>query len=308
MVIGLLVPTIGFRCGSYISRSCSFSHVFILLFYYQHSTFYLICMCLGLLVEGWYYPYCSYVIDWYSGYGIHSIGVYFGIVVVSCVSVCCMLLYVVMMLMLCLVSYNYWIRDSIREYTSTYVTVMILICVSLIWFIASEILFFITMFWWWFQAFCSYVHSLEGVYISDPSSHVYINLIILSNSGISLGSTLVIRDIFRLHLIIVLYVWIIALTFLNIQIKEFHNLVLYMNESIYVSVFFSLLGLHLFHVVVGILIIGLILWTSCYSRSVLNFILLQLRVTPHLLLLVYQLVYWHFVDVLWLFIYFILYN
>lgn len=187
-------------------------------------------------------------------------------------------------------------------------SVIVLISVSLLGILVSESILFATLFLSLFQPLSSYLYSLEGVYTSDPSSHTYSNTIILSNSGISLGYVLVIRDVYRLHLLLPLYVWIIALTFLHIQIKEFFNITYYMNESIYVSMFFSLLGLHLFHILIGILLIGLILWTSCYSRSVLIFNGLQLIVTSHQLSSTLQLVYWHFVDLLWIIIYYTLYN
>ena len=152
-------------------------------------------------------------------------------------------------------------------------SVIVLISVSLLGILVSESILFATLFLSLFQPLSSYLYSLEGVYTSDPSSHTYSNTIILSNSGVSLGCVLVIRDVYRLHLLLPLYVWIIAITFLHIQIKELSGITLYMNESVYVSMFFSLLGLHLFHILIGILLIGLILWTSCYSRSVLTFTL-----------------------------------
>jgi heme/copper-type cytochrome/quinol oxidase subunit 3 len=187
-------------------------------------------------------------------------------------------------------------------------SVIVLISVSLLGILVSESILFAILFWSLFQPFCCYLYSLEGVYTSDPSSHTYSNTIILSNSGVSLGCVLVIRDVYRLHLLLPLYVWIIAITFLHIQIKELSGITLYMNESIYVSMFFSLLGLHLFHILIGILLIGLIVWTSCYSRSVLTFTSWILIVTSHQLSSTLQLVYWHFVDLLWLIIYYVLYN
>ena len=49
-------------------------------------------------------------------------------------------------LVIAIVSCNYWIRDGIREYTSTYMSVIVLIGVSLMGIIASEVLFFTTIF------------------------------------------------------------------------------------------------------------------------------------------------------------------
>merc|ERR1711973_850405 len=53
--------------------------------------------------------------------------------------------------------------------------------------------------------------------------------------------------------------FILAWTFISLQIKEFHTLAFYINDSIFGSIFFFLTGLHFFHVVVGIILIGIIL-------------------------------------------------
>ena len=278
----------------YISYSFSYSSSYC---YYLPLPLQLVsCYLLSVYV---YSIICTVgpIINSLTLYIINSVIVYLNSIVLS-----------VSGLLFSLICCIYWIRDGIREYTSTYMSVIVLISVSLLGILVSESILFATLFLSLFQPLSSYLYSLEGVYTSDPSSHTYSNTIILSNSGISLGYVLVIRDVYRLHLLLPLYVWIIALTFLHIQIKEFFNITYYMNESIYVSMFFSLLGLHLFHILIGILLIGLILWTSCYSRSVPIFTGLQLIVTSHQLSSTLQLVYWHFVDLLWLIIFYVLYN
>jgi cytochrome c oxidase subunit 3 len=201
-----------------------------------------------------------------------------------------------------------WFRDSIREYTSTYEILIGMFFMAYCVLVLSESLFFITFFWSSFHASCSSVWSQVGLYLSDPSELTSTNTVLLSNSGLSLGCAYLIRETHILRYSLYLLSFLLAFTFISLQVKEFRNITLYMNESIYSCVFFFHTSLHLFHVVVGILLIGLILWTSCYSRSVLNFVLFQLRVTPHHLFYTLQLIYWHFVEILWLFIYYVLYN
>ena len=152
---------------------------------------------------------------------------------------------------------------------------------------------------------------MEGIYISDTNELTFTNTFLLSNSGLSLGYGLIIWYVYRLHFLLYVISTLLALTFITIQIKEFLDITLYMNESIYISAFFSLIGFHLFHVVVGIvLLVPFYCYfdTWCSSRSKYNFYKSQLRVTPHLLISTLQLVYWHFVDIVWLFIYSLLYN
>lgn len=257
------------------------SNTFIQLVHCPWLLTYLVVFVISLLILPWYYPH--YIPHWYCYY-------FYIIYVLNFLSI------------------NLWITDSIREYTSTYMSLIIVLSVAFYVLVLSESMFFMTFFWSSFHTSCSSVWSLESLYLSDPSELAFSNTVLLSNSGLSLGCALVIRGIHILRHSFSLLSFLLAFTFISVQVKESRNLNLYINESSYSCVFFCLTSLHLFHVVVGILLIGLILWTSCYSRSVLNFVLFQLRVTSHHLFYTLQLLYWHFLELLWLFIYYVLYN
>ena len=88
------------------------------------------------------------------------------------------------------------------------------------------------------------------------------------------------------------------------QIKEFRNLGFYISDSLYGSVFFFLSGLHFFHVVVGLVILGILssFFEAGFSRASLLFL-----ITSQDLYFTVQILYWHFVEVVWLFIILVLY-
>merc|ERR1711904_743021 len=77
------------------------------------------------------------------------------------------------------------------------------------------------------------------------------------------------------------------------------------NDSVYGSVFFFLTGLHFFHLVVGLFLLSLFFWGSSFPFKV--FLYLNLRSSVHLF---YNLgnFYWHFLEILWLFIFLFLYS
>jgi cytochrome c oxidase subunit 3 len=78
------------------------------------------------------------------------------------------------------------------------------------------------------------------------------------------------------------------------------------NDSVYSCVFFFLTGLHFFHLVVGLLLLSLLSWSSTFPSHVYTFI--NLRISEvHLF---YNLLnfYWHFLEILWLFIFLFLYS
>merc|ERR1711972_1060676 len=76
-----------------------------------------------------------------------------------------------------------------------------------------------------------------------------------SNAAVSLGCT--IKSLFGSpHFASLSFVF--AWTFLSLQIKEFRNLGFYVSDSVYGCVFFFLSGFHFFHVVVGLVLLGIL--------------------------------------------------
>merc|ERR1712113_1037303 len=54
--------------------------------------------------------------------------------------------------------------------------------------------------------------------------------------------------------------FILAWTFISLQIKEFRIMGLSINDSVYSSLFFFLTGLHFFHLLIGLFLLGLFFW------------------------------------------------
>merc|ERR1712226_803252 len=97
-----------------------------------------------------------------------------------------------------------------------------------------------------------------------------------------------------------LFSFILAWTFISLQIKEFRIMGLSINDSVYSCLFFFLTGLHFFHLLLGVLLLGLFFW-GCSLPSKIS-VLFFLRVSEVNLFYNLQLFYWHFLEILWLFI------
>merc|ERR1712224_253166 len=106
---------------------------------------------------------------------------------------------------------------------------------------------------------------LEGLYVPDPLELTFANTLLLSNAAVSLGNAFISKEILCSSNIFSLCSFILAWTFISLQLKEFLILALSINDSVYGSVFFFLTGLHFFHVVVGLILLSLILWSSNFS-------------------------------------------
>merc|ERR1711935_678203 len=170
-------------------------------------------------------------------------------------------------------------------------------------FLASEALLFVSFFW-------ASLHSLpspslgicpgEGFYVPDPCELSFANTLLLSNAAVSLGGAFVSLEISSSFLFFFsLFSFILAWTFISLQIKEFQIMGLSVNDSVYSSVFFFLSGLHFFHLLLGLLLLGLFFWGCSFPSK--NQRIVSLRISEVHLFFNLQLFYWHFLEILWLF-------
>merc|ERR1712039_1044181 len=144
-------------------------------------------------------------------------------------------------------------------------------------FLASEALLFISFFWASFHSLSSPtlgIYPGEGFYLPDPCELTFSNTLLLSNAAVS---------------------------FISLQVKEFRIMGLSINDSVYSSLFFFLTGLHFFHLLVGLFLCSLFFWGCSFPFKINYF--MGLRVSEVHLFYNLQLFYWHFLDILWLFIF-----
>jgi cytochrome c oxidase subunit 3 len=194
-----------------------------------------------------------------------------------------------------------WIRDLVRETAKKCSLVPLgVFLFGFAVFVLSEAIFFVSIFWAKFHLTSSPFFSFqEALFLPDPCELTYGNTLLLSNAAVSLGSAYITRENLVLfgspHSASLVFAW----TFLSLQIKEFRNLGFFLSDS-YGCVFFFLSGLHFFHVVVGLVLLGIL------SSIPVAFGLNQ-AVSQDFFYLIFQAVYWHFVEVVWQFIFLILY-
>ena len=168
-----------------------------------------------------------------------------------------LLAYVILLLII----FHLWFRDLLRELNKKYEILLIVLFLIFLIFIISEGLLFISFFWTSFHSLSSPSLGIwpgEGFYVPDPCELTFANTLLLSNAAISLGNAFISLEIScSLLIIFSLFSFIFAWTFISLQIKEFRIMGLSINDSVYSCVFFSLTGLHFFHLVVGLLLLGL---------------------------------------------------
>lgn len=174
-------------------------------------------------------------------------------------------------------------------------------------FILSEVFFFFSFFWGYFHKVFSPGLELglswPPIYfrglVVDPFSIPLLKTIILLSSGarITWSHHGLIRSDYDSFIWGLLITVILGLTFLVLQLGEYSESYFRFKRTVYGSSFYILTGFHGLHVLIGSLFIVVCLIRGLfllYSRgSHVRFILCSW--------------YWHFVDVVWLFLYFFLY-
>merc|ERR1712176_1345442 len=164
-------------------------------------------------------------------------------------------------------------------------------------FLVSEGLLFVSFFWTSFHSLSSPTLGIcpgEGFHLPDPCELTFANTLLLSNAAVSLGNAFISLEISSQFIIFFsLFSFILAWTFISLQIKEFGMMGLSINDSDYSCLFFFLL--------VGLLLLGLFFWGCSFPSKIYGFV--SLRVSGIHLYFNLQLFYWHFLEILWLFIF-----
>ena len=202
-----------------------------------------------------------------------------------------------------------WWADVIREAHSGDHTpiVQLHLRYGMILFIASEVMFFVAWFWAYFNAalFPSPVESIGGTWppkgmeVLDPFGYPLLNTLILLCSGTTVTwahHSLIHGD--RDGLIKGLWATIgLGLVFTGVQAYEYAHAPFGFADNIYTSAFFMATGFHGFHVIVGTIFL-----IVCLVRAYKG----HFRPEQHFGFEAAAW-YWHFVDVVWLFLFVAIY-
>merc|ERR1711913_267036 len=199
-------------------------------------------------------------------------------------------------------------RDLLREKLKKYEILLMVLFLGFFLFLASEALLFVSFFWASFHSSSSPTLGVwpgEAFYVPDPMELTFANTLLLSNAAVSLGGAFVSLEISSQFFFFFIS-FILAWAFISLQIKEFRIMGLSINDSVYSSLFFFLTGLHFFHLLFGLLLCCLFFWGCSFPSK--NEYFLSLRVSEIHLFYNLQLFYWHFLEILWLFIFLVFYR
>jgi cytochrome c oxidase subunit 3 len=197
-----------------------------------------------------------------------------------------------------------WFRDVIAEGTykgNHTIAVQKGIAIGIALFIVSEIFFFLAVFWAHFHSSLSPDVEVGaewppmGIQAIDPFELPLLNTIILLSSGLTVtyGHHCLIQGNRAGAIYGLTYTILLAILFTILQGVEYSVSSFTISDGIFGSCFYFATGLHGIHV-----IIGTILLSYSWGRTLAYHVS-----TNHHLGLESGIFYWHFVDIVWLFLY-----
>nr|YP_009868530.1 cytochrome c oxidase subunit III [Cofana yasumatsui]QKG63360.1 cytochrome c oxidase subunit III [Cofana yasumatsui] len=201
-----------------------------------------------------------------------------------------------------------WWRDVTRESTFQGIhTSKVLISMKwgMILFIISEILFFSSFFWSFYHSSLSPTIEIGlqwpplGIKSFNPMNIPLLNTMVLLSSGITLTwahNAILTKNYYQMIQGMTLTV-ILGLYFSILQLYEYFESPFSISDSVFGSTFFMSTGFHGIHVIIGTIFITI---------SLIRMIKLHFSNNHHMGFEA-SAWYWHFVDVVWLFLYISIY-
>jgi len=176
---------------------------------------------------------------------------------------------------------------------------------GMVLFIVSEIMFFFAFFWAFFDASLNPNPAIGGVWppafmtVLDAWKIPFLNTVILLTSGATLTyAHMAIRHGNKKQAYLGLVVTLVlAVYFTSLQYFEYCNAPFSISDSVYGSVFFLITGFHGIHVMIG----SIFLFVSLLRLQSDHFS------QEHHLGFEFASWYWHFVDVVWIFVFIVIY-
>ncbi|MCD6034869.1 MAG: ctaE [Rickettsiales bacterium] len=208
-----------------------------------------------------------------------------------------------------------WWRDVVREGIKDKAHTDVVrkgLRFGMLLFICSEVMFFVAFFWAFFNASLNPAHILEeiwpiaegiwppkGIETLDAWDLPLINTLILLLSGttVTWAHHAILQGDNKTTVRALKYTILLGLSFTALQAYEYHHAAFGFKEGIYASTFYMATGFHGAHVMIGTLFL-----TVCYFRAKKK----QFTPEGHLGF-EFAAWYWHFVDVVWLFLFLCVY-
>ena len=179
------------------------------------------------------------------------------------------------------------------------------ISMGVVLFIVSEVFAFVSVFWAFFHSSLSPAIEIGGIWPPqgitplDAFAIPLLNTMLLLSSGafITYGHHALLQGNRHSTILGTLICIVLAIVFTGLQYYEYSQAGFSISDSVFGSSFYASTGLHGLHVIVGTIFI-LVGWFRIVNYNLTS---------RHHLGYEFSILYWHFVDVVWLFLFIAVY-
>lgn len=213
-----------------------------------------------------------------------------------------------------LIAVSFWFHDIVIESNEFHTkTVQQGLRIGFLLFVFSEVMVFFGFFWAFF-AF-SLVPSIEigavwppaNIEIVNPLEIPLLNTVLLLMSGafVTWSHHAILNGDYKTSLYTLFVTLVLASIFTGCQAYEYIHSTFSISDGVYGSVFYFLTGCHGLHVIVGTLFlaVGFFRLYSFFTSSLKKYAINRQNHLGY----EFAIWYWHFVDVVWLFLYIFVY-
>lgn len=201
----------------------------------------------------------------------------------------------------------WWVR-YVKEFSLLGMDTSVLeqgVKIAMILFISSEVFFFFSFFWSYFHFFLNpglengFCWPPEGVLSFDVLNVPFLNTLILLRSGaaVTMSHFFFWEGKTKLYLRFLFITVSLGFLFTFFQVKEYRSSFFRVRDGNFGTSFFILTGFHGIHVIVGSIFL---------ATTIFNFFSIASSLSRNLRFEIAAW-YWHFVDVVWLFLFYFLY-
>lgn len=200
-----------------------------------------------------------------------------------------------------------WWKDFLRESLIGFHTHKLELClrVAMLLFILSEVFFFVSFFWAFFDASLSPTVDVgitwppRGISPLSVYSVPLLNTIILLTRGVTVtwAHHALMANSFNRSFVGLFITVFLGVYFLIMQWVEYNEASFSISDGVYGRTFFMATGFHGIHVIIGTCFLFYVLVVLCQGKLIYN----------HHFSFEAAAWYWHFVDVVWLFLFLSIY-
>lgn len=214
----------------------------------------------------------------------------------------CLLIRIVIILLSTILWWKDWSSEQIKK-GMLFINLENSIKIAIILFITSEVILFLRIFWRYFHYKLSPVIEIRIkwppiiIFRFNATPIIRTSILLTSRITVTIRHELITKNIINKIKIYIIISILLGFIFRFFQLLEYKNSFFSISDSNFGTVFYILTGLHGIHVIIGFIFLSLNLM-KLKKITIVKIYSVSIEI---------RLWYWHFVDLIWIFLFYLIY-